>query len=86
MINPFGFLKKKPPAVAGTAASATGVHPAVRVASVTGRHVALNPEAARVCSLLDPGLELETDEGGVDPYNSGLFDRGESWSRVNKRS
>jgi len=28
----------------------------------------------------------ERPDGGCDPYNSGVFDRADSWSRVNKRS
>ncbi|MBA3563010.1 MAG: hypothetical protein H0W33_03195 [Gammaproteobacteria bacterium] len=86
MMNLFGFLKKKKQIVGGETTSPTGSHPAVPLAGATGRHATLNPEAARVASLLDnPDLALQADEG-VDPYNSGLFDRSESWARVNKRS
>lgn len=86
MMNLFGYLKKKTPIAGGETTSPAGSHPAARSTCATGRQVTLSPEAARVASLLDnPDLALQPDEGS-DPYNSGLFDRGESWTRVNKRS
>jgi hypothetical protein len=36
--------------------------------------------------LDNPSLKLESGQDeGFDPYNTGMFNRGSSWERINKR-
>lgn len=74
MKNLFGSRRKKTPGTARATASPIGRHPASRAADASARQPVLdNPD-------------FSVQEEGIDPYNSGVFDRSESWARVNKRS
>jgi hypothetical protein len=35
--------------------------------------------------IIDESLVVEEDEGGMDPYNTGRFDRSKSWDSSRSR-
>jgi hypothetical protein len=77
MIDLLAVLRRK--GNRAPAASRPGVMPP---ASAAGPHAAPRPED---CAGAEQ-VPTEAPDVGCDPYNSGVFDRADSWSRVNRRS
>ena len=76
MIDLLGAIRRR--GRTATSAPAAGAP----LAPAPSRHAATAPEAGAPATQ-EPPHEAEV---GCDPYNSGMFDRADSWSRVNKRS
>ncbi|HUO82213.1 MAG TPA: hypothetical protein VM616_05075 [Gammaproteobacteria bacterium] len=77
MIDLLGAIRRRGRSTA-TSAPAAGAPQA----PVSSRHAATAPEAGAPATQEPP----HDADVGCDPYNSGMFDRADSWSRVNKRS
>lgn len=86
MFNPLDVIRKKArPAAQPAPVSATRVRPptdATGTHAVPDRPDEQTPCATDATNATDPSVAAD----GCDPYNSGMFDRRDSWSRVNKRS
>jgi hypothetical protein len=51
--------------------------------NVVKRHKYVREETGthETLSILDESIEISTDEEGIDPYNTGQFDRSRNWDK-----
>jgi hypothetical protein len=77
---------RPPPAVATGRAMPRQARPAKDTNRPTGPPKAGAKKPRRPVDVLDnPRLSLERPDEGFDPYNTGAFNRGQSWERIGKK-